>query len=138
MGIRGSTVLFSSISVLFLIGFSLIPPADAATFTATKSGDWDDATTWGGTAPGTNIGGGDVINIPNGIRVTIPSTITVTDQTVTGATINNDGELLIEGTADFRTNNTFNNNPTGLLTITGTGNLKEQQQTTELLIIKQQ
>ena len=39
----------------------------AATYTATTSGNWSSAGTWGGTAPSFNITGADVVIIPLGI-----------------------------------------------------------------------
>lgn len=122
MGIRGSTVLFSSISVLFLIGFSLVPAADAATFTATQDGDWDDPATWGlapSEIPPTNTNG-HVINIPPGIVVTVPLGVTVTG----GGTITNEGDILVVGELDLRSNGVFNNLQTGTVTNTGTASFQ--------------
>ena len=42
----------------------------AVTYTATQSGNWNSAATWGGgPAPGSTIGSGDIVNI-NGFDVT--------------------------------------------------------------------
>ena len=41
--------------VLAVSSLASIPSADAATFTATLSGDWDDPATWGGAAPPISI-----------------------------------------------------------------------------------
>jgi hypothetical protein len=44
-------------------------------FTAVTSGDWTNAATWGGVAPGANVTGQDII-IPNGITVTMDIDVT--------------------------------------------------------------
>src|SRR5687767_5339264 len=56
------------IAVLALgIGFSTAAKAD---FTVTSSGNWSDATTWGGTAPGAIVTSSNVL-IPSGFTVTL-------------------------------------------------------------------
>jgi len=49
----------------------------AATYTATTSGNWSSAGTWGGTAPSFNITGADVVIIPLGIAVTLDGNLIV-------------------------------------------------------------
>src|SRR5690242_16559719 len=44
-------------------------------FTAVTSGDWSNAATWGGVAPGANVTGQDII-IPNGITVNLDMDVT--------------------------------------------------------------
>ena len=51
----------------------------ASVFTATASGSWTSSATWGGTAPGVNISGADVVTIPVGITVTLDSDVSVTN-----------------------------------------------------------
>ena len=49
----------------------------AATYTAAASGAWNNAATWGGTAPAYNIGSLDQVYIPSGITVTLDNTVIV-------------------------------------------------------------
>jgi hypothetical protein len=59
-------------SVLFISG------ANATTYTATQSGNWSSALTWGGSgSPGNSIGGIDNVIIPSGINVSLDMDVTV-------------------------------------------------------------
>lgn len=97
-----------SILILGVIGFSFTQEADAASFTATQSGNWDVAATWGGTEPPTNIQSGDTVIIPSGITVTIPSGVlidnfgTINNNVGTISTIFtlvNSGTIILTGSA---------------------------------------
>lgn len=63
--------LFKTILVLFLFW----APARMFAFTATTSGNWSSAATWGGVGPGANVSNNDII-IPSGITVTLDVDVT--------------------------------------------------------------
>ena len=66
----------------------------AATFTATTSGNWSSATTWGATGPGFNITDADIVTVPVGVNVTLDADLIINNAsaglsiagTLTGAT----------------------------------------------------
>ena len=101
----------------------------AVTYTATQSGNWNSAATWGGgPAPGSTIGSGDIVNI-NGFDVTynlgsdlnINGVVNVTNNgtlQTTGQNVNigSTGELNLE-------NSSF------IMPIPGNGNFKNQNGT---------
>lgn len=70
-------------------------------FTATTSGPWNDANTWGGTAPDYNLGLLETVTIPNGIDVTLDNVLQVdgigASLTVQGSLTgsNGQGDLII-------------------------------------------
>lgn len=63
--------------------------AYATTFTATQSGNWNDANTWGGATPPVTNDFGNTITIPSGITVTNPIQMTV----INNGLINNSGTI---------------------------------------------
>ncbi len=94
---------------------SLVSNASAnaiITFTATQSGDWNDPTTWGDTAPPIDIRGDKVV-IPFDIIVTIPSGVTIDN---VGGTIDNSGTI--------RNFGDINNFGFGAITNFGTGTIE--------------
>ena len=92
-------------SILILGSLGLIQEADAVTFTATQSGDWDNAATWVGGVPPlltTSVAVGVEVDIPFDIIVTIPPGVTIhnlgAEITIfTTATLNNFGTINILG-----------------------------------------
>jgi hypothetical protein len=74
----------------------------AATYTATTSGNWSSAGTWGGTAPSFNITGADVVIIPLGIAVTLDENLIVNNAaaslTVAGSLTGTTAMTLTAGT----------------------------------------
>lgn len=60
---------------LAIILLGLVISTTANAFTAVTSGNWSNAATWGGVAPGPNVSGQD-INIPLGITVTLDQDVT--------------------------------------------------------------
>jgi hypothetical protein len=79
----------------------------AGTFTASTSGNWSNATTWGGNNPGFNITSGGNVVIPSGVTVVLDSNLVVE-----GALSLSGGELDLNGQ-----NLTIN----GVITTTGSG-----------------
>ncbi len=78
-----TTILLTAL--LFGISFASI----AGTFTASTSGNWSNATTWGGNGPGFNLTGTDNIVVPTGITVAIDSNLIINNAasllTITGS-----------------------------------------------------
>src|ERR1700751_3693477 len=65
-----------SVGVFALVLFT--SNAKAITYTATQSGNWSSALTWGGTgSPGSTVGTVDNVVIPAGISVTLDMDVTV-------------------------------------------------------------
>jgi len=63
---------------LLLASFMLVCGiASATTYTAIVSGNWTSATTWGGSAPPTNLTSSDQVNIGIGVDVTMDQNITL-------------------------------------------------------------
>ena len=89
MGMNGilAVAVIASILILGALGFT--QEAEAASFTATKSGNWDDAATWGDAVPPTSIASTDTVTIPSEFTVTIPSLVTITNS----GTIDNFGDI---------------------------------------------
>jgi hypothetical protein len=71
------------VSVLFA-GFTSAPHTQAASYVAIQDGNWNDTATWGASVPTS----ADDVTIPPSIRVTIPSTLTVTRDAGTTLTLN--------------------------------------------------
>src|SRR5665647_3207830 len=63
------------LTITLLLGVSYA--SMAATFTATTTGNWSSATTWGGTGPSFNITGVDNVIIPLGVTVTLDANLTI-------------------------------------------------------------
>lgn len=83
------TKIISSLAVCAMTVFA----ADAATFTAIASGAWSSAATWsGGTAPGTNITGDDVI-IGSGFTVDLDQDVTIASVLLVSGSLDVDGTL---------------------------------------------
>ncbi|HWB62629.1 MAG TPA: T9SS type A sorting domain-containing protein, partial [Chitinophagales bacterium] len=91
------TLLTKSIMVVALLAF-IGQSASAATYTATASGNWSSAATWGGTAPGASITGSDIIVINTGVTVTLDEDVTINNAsaslTVTG-TLSGSSNLMV-------------------------------------------
>ena len=74
------------LSLFVLLSINL----SAATLTATQSGNWSDAATWGGTAP---TGSADVVTIGAGFTVTLTGA-TAASSLVLNGTLNDAGFVL--------------------------------------------
>jgi hypothetical protein len=70
---KNFTKIVMGLAVMFGAG-----AANAATITATVSGNWSNATTWSGGAAGATVGGFDNVVIPAGITVTLDMNVSVT------------------------------------------------------------
>jgi len=106
-----SKILFRKLSFLLMFSAILIKPALAATFTASSTGNWTSSATWaGGTPPGLNITG-DQIVIPTGITVSLTNSLTINGTLAS---------LAINGTLSAAPNDTIS---LGLGAITGAGNI---------------
>ncbi|MES2688942.1 MAG: T9SS type A sorting domain-containing protein [Bacteroidota bacterium] len=83
------TKIISSLAVCAMTVFA----ADAATFTAIASGAWSSSATWsGGTAPGINITGDDII-IGSGFIVDLDQDVTISSIVLVSGSLNVDGTL---------------------------------------------
>src|SRR5580704_8862959 len=89
--------------------------ASATTYTAIVSGNWSSATTWGGSAPPTNLTSADQVNIGLGVNVTMDQNVTLNNAL---ASINVLGTLSSDAHIKL-------NVVSGLLT--GTGNISAAQ-----------
>ena len=112
--------------IIALLGSSQI--SRATTYTATTSGNWSAAATWGGSSIGTNITSADAFVIPVGITVSLDNNITINnalasisvagslsgssyDVTVTAGTLTGSGSVTL---------NTLSIGTSGYLAATGT------------------
>src|SRR5436853_2198283 len=99
-------------ALVFVLSFP-IHDAHAVTYTATKSGNWNDPATWGlflGSNPSNIINSGDTVTIPSGLTITIQSMVTITNS----GTISNSGTIIEDD------GNSINNSPSGKITNSGT------------------
>ena len=116
LGLALNKILVLPIIAAFISIIAILPQdAHATTFTATVSGPWNSATTWGGASPPNAIGVGDIVTIPSGKTVTMK----LGDPNVSNAgTINNQGTILISSSTVLTNTNIITN--TGLINIRGT------------------
>lgn len=89
---KANTTIRSFAVLLWMI---ITVAANAATFTAVKSGQWTDASTWGSMAPGSYIISDNII-IPAGIVVTMDVSVNISGML---ASLEVDGELLSTSTS---------------------------------------
>jgi len=89
---KANTTIRSFAVLLWMI---ITVAANAATFTAIKSGQWSDASTWGGQAPGSQIITDNII-IPAGIVVTMDISVNISG---TLASLEVDGQLVSTSTS---------------------------------------
>nr|WP_319511265.1 G8 domain-containing protein [uncultured Draconibacterium sp.] len=107
-----------------------------ADYTATQSGNWNDAATWGGFGPPTS---GDNVTIPTGITVTVNSAAVCNNidiQSGGSVVVNNSNVLQVYG--DWNNAGTFNAGTDGTVEFTGTNNATISGTTTfeNLIVLK--
>jgi hypothetical protein len=74
MGIKFTKIVLSTVALFMMMA----QKSNAATITATVSGNWSSSTTWSGGAAGATISGIDNVVIPAGISVTMDMDVQVT------------------------------------------------------------
>ncbi len=126
------------IVLLILVYLPVVPAfADACVFTASGSGDWDSATTWGGGGVGTSCGAypgasnaGDSVIISNGLTVNLNvspanpiASLSINGTTlITGLSFTDSNDLSVSGETTLSAITTSNNNIINTLAV-GQGTL---------------
>jgi len=124
--------------LVFLFSFCIITLLNAATLTASQSGNWSDASTWGGVAP---TGSTDVVTIGAGITVTLTADAQASNITINGtlndngftltlARSNNTGAVITTGSGG-----THVSTGSGSITLSGTGTIKISSSTGTVLTL---
>jgi hypothetical protein len=99
------------VAVTLCCGLVLSAPANAITYTALVSGNYNNSTTWGGAVPSTFMAG-DIMIIPSGVTVTLDN-----DLSIDGTLCLNSGQLVLNNHAlIFNTNSNFIFTGTGSIT----------------------